>query len=213
MLILFTYFFSITFPNYTESNAIMFDVFFILMFGFFVAWMKPKEFQYQKVGGDVWASPYVLLLNKLPISKDVIVKSRFVIYFIYAIPFQLLLLVFLYMAPSFREAMSISTYISFSIIWLSFSIYFGCSIAVSDAGDSLPLTKHIAYIVLFFIVFGLILSLFYKVLGFGIVYWTIHIAENWHITSALVSLLLAGIGFQYWQKYMLKSIGKRDYFK
>lgn len=212
-LFLSTEFFAITFSNYLDHKIVMFDIFFIMAFGFVIPIMKPKVFQYQKVGDNVWASPNFLLLYKLPISKDVLIKSRFIIYFAYSIPFHILLLCLLYLTPSFREAMSISTYIPFSIIWFCFAIYFGCSVPASDAGDTLPIIKHIIYIILLIAGFALVLLIFYKLYGHGIVYWTMNLADQWPVISALVSLLLAFIGFQYWQKYMLKSMEKRDYFK
>lgn len=191
------------------------DIFYLLLFTFVPFWIRPKEFQYQKTHGDIWASPAVITLNQLPIKRDIIIKSRFILYFIYSFPFQLFLLVSLYLlTPNMQTNMSPISYISFSIIWLSFGVYAGLSIVTTDAGDQYGKGKRKLYLTLSFgilIAIILLILCFGLIFSYGIVHWTIIFAQKWPFISAAISTLLAFLGFKHAQQHMKKTMEKIDY--
>lgn len=191
------------------------DIFYLLLFTFVPFWIRPKEFQYQKTHGGMWASPAIITLTQLPIKKDIIIKSRFILYFIYSFPFQLFLLVSLYtLTPNLQTTMSLGSYIAFSIIWLSFGIYTGLSIVTTDAGDGYKREKHKLYMTLSFVILLAVILLilcFGLIFKHGIVHWTIIIAQKWPLISAAISILLVFLGFKHAQQHMKKTIEKVDY--
>ncbi|WP_269410654.1 hypothetical protein [Lentibacillus daqui] len=219
LLLLFTFFMLFFFVTVldtgVEKRTAGFDFFFILMFSStMMIWWKPKDFQINKVGGDVFASPSLVMLNHLAIKKDVIIKSRFFVHFVYSFPYQLILLLCLYpLTPALQSVLTLNDYIVFSIIWLSFSFYVGYLFASSEIGGKSKLSATLAGILILGIVIVtlFLFSLIQLITGYTIFYWTIIIAQNWPLASSLISIILAILGINYWLHYARKGMDKIDY--
>lgn len=200
------------FSSYLDVNFVGIDIIFILCFTFAAIWARPKYFQIQQMSDGIVASPAIFMLQQLPITKDLIVKSRFIIYYVYSFPPQVLLLISLYLfVPSLQEMMGLTSYLAFAIIWLSFSVYIGGMIPASDAGDKASKLKVAVYGVLMLIALIVFFTIFTVFSEHGIVHWTIIIAQKWPLLSAVLSVILALFSFGSWQKYMKKLMGKLDY--
>ncbi|MDO6450177.1 hypothetical protein [Oceanobacillus profundus] len=198
-------------PIFEGGTTIVGDILFIVIFLLFPAWIKPKESHVQKISGEIWASPSFIMLQQLPIRKNVIVKSRFIFHSFYSFPFQLTLLLCLYILTPEVRNMGFSAYLAFVIIWLAISIYIGFVLPTSDGGDIIN-WKTLLGSSLFFILLGAaILTLFHAVLDVGFVEWTIRIAQELPLLSAIVSILLAACGFFYWPRSLKKTMEKLDY--
>lgn len=200
------------FDEYLMDNFYAFDLLFLLLFIMFPAWMKPKIFQMQKMDGDLWTVPAVVMLQQLPVPKAVIVKSRFIIHGVYSFPYQLILLAGLLVLSSvFREMITPLSYTAFLIIWLAVSVAVGFSMAASEAGgtyDKKLLTKSFVSLILGIAVFY---AAFQWLADEGLISWTIGLAQNWPLLSIGVSLLVIYAGWNYWQSVMKKDIEKADY--
>lgn len=205
-------FFGSSTGSYLEQGYVEFDLFFVVVFTISPMWIKPKDFQSRKVNSDIFASPPVIMLKQLPVKHDVIIKSRFLTYFIYTIPFQVLMLLLLYLlSPELRDLLSLGSYSAFSIIWLSFGIYGGCIVPASEAGDRTTIMAMVVYGLVPIISLIALFTVVYLLFHFGVFYWTIILAQKWPILSSLTSILLAIIGVRYWQHYMKKTMIKLDY--
>lgn len=212
ILPLITLGFIASFESYLSLNFVGIDFYFILSFTFAAAWTKPKYFQVQQLNDELVASPSVFMLQQLPISKDLIIKSRLIIYFVYSFPPQILLLIFLYLfTPTIQEMMDLSLYSVFAVIWLSFGVYIGGIIPISDAGDRASPRKVAVYGVLMLVGAIAFFTFFHIVSDYGIVHWTLIIAKKWPILSGVLSVILAYFGLIYWQSYMKKLMEKLDY--
>lgn len=208
----FTLGFISSFKSYLDANFVGIDIMFILLFTFAPIWTKPKQFQIQQMGNGLIVAPSVIMLQQLPIAIDTIIKSRFIIYLLYTLPIQILFLISVYMlTPALQEMITIGSYFTFAMIWLSFGVYVGGIIPISDAGDQSSTMKVIIYSIL--MVLGVIafFTLIQIVLTHGLIHWTLILAKKWPIISAFLSILFAIIGFHYSQRYMKKTIGKMDY--
>lgn len=201
-----------SFDNYLADNFYAFDLLFLLLFIMFPAWMKPKIFQMQKMDGDLWTVPAVIMLQQLPVPKAVIVKSRFIIHSVYSFPYQLMLLVMLLAVSSgFREMITPLSYAAFVTIWLAVSVAVGFAMAASEAGGTFEtklLAKSMIYLVLGIAVFY---TAFQWLADEGLIYWTIGLAQDWPFLSIGVSLLTIYAGWNYWQRVMRKDIERADY--
>ena len=206
--------FSLSFDNYLDTNYVGFDMIFIFLLTLVPAWLRPKGSQIQQVNSDheLWAAPTLVMHLQLAIPKEILIKSRFVIYFFYSFPLQCIFLFSIYiMTPNLQSMISPSDYLVFCIIWLSFAIYIGFIMPAGDVGDRINLkTVTLSFIG---IVFGTIafLTSFILMTRHGLVYSTIIVAQKWPILSIIGSLGLAILGILYWQYYMKKSINKTDY--
>ncbi|MBP1970974.1 MFS family permease [Virgibacillus natechei] len=205
-------FFLESFSAYLDNDYVGFDVLFIILFALAPSWLRSKEFQIQKISGELWASPSLIMLTQLPLSKNVVTKSRFIVYFAYAFPYQLLMLIALYVVnPEFQVMMSPVSHIAFAIIWLAFGVYVGFIMPVSDSGDRAN-TKIVTFYSIVLIIGGIgILTFFHFIFGYGFVYWTVMLSQNWPLLSSVISIVLAFLGFNYWQRYMKRNIDKLDY--
>ncbi|WP_339226403.1 hypothetical protein NSQ77_12795 [Oceanobacillus sp. FSL K6-2867] len=198
-------------PILEDGTTVVGDILFIIFFLLFPVWMKPKETNIQKISGDIWASPSLIMLQQLPIRKDVIVKSRFIFHSFYSFPFQLTLLLCLYILTPETRNLELSAYLAFVILWLAIGIYIGFILPASDGGDIIN-WKTLLGSSLFFILLGAaILTLFHAVLDVGFVEWTIRIAQEFPLLSTLVSIFLTGFGFFYWPRSLKKTMEKLDY--
>lgn len=201
-------------PSYIENGFVGYDFFFILIFSVATFWAKPKAFQSNKINSELQASPILVMQSQLPIKREVLVKSRFIIHFFYSFPYQALLLILLYtFTPGLSELLSLGSYIAFSIIWLSFGIYTGYVFPMSEAGDKTATTTGamIAYLIVFLMIMFFVLIYVHFLFGNGIVYWSIVFAQKWPLLSSAISILLAFLGFKHWQHYMKKATEKLDY--
>lgn len=200
-----------SFPSYLENNFLGVDSLFIIAFTVAPLWSRPKVFQMQtKQNGYI--VPSVVMLQHLPIPKDVIIKSRIIIHYVYTIPVQFILLLSLYLfSGPLQDMMTFGTYIVFMIIWFSFGIYVGGMFLASDMGDRTPPFKAIVYTIITIIVAIFLMTSMIILTGFGIVHWTLIFAQKWPLVSAMISIVLAILGYVYWYRYMKKQLRTLDY--
>lgn len=210
--ILFSYFFINILNIYLENGNVVFDVLFLMLFTFAPVWLEPKETRVQKISGDLWASPMLVMYRQLPISKGVLIKSRFIIYFFYSFPYQLLFLIALYIFSADLQAnLSPLSYIAFLAIWLSFGIYGGYIMPMSDVGDVADSKKMWFYGIAVYGGVIVLLFIYHFTFQYGIVHWAIILAQKWPLLSIIFSILLAILGFKHWEYYMKKTMNKMDY--
>lgn len=194
---------------YMEGDFKFFDLMFLLIFFMFPAWMKNKEFQMQKIDGNLWSSPSIIMLQQLPIPKNTIVKSRFIIHALFSFPFQLMLLIAMpIISEKFREAMTVPAYLVFLLIWLSLSIAVGFMMAAGEAGGN-----YKAKAIILSVVYMLIgVAVFYFLLpDDGFIQLTMTLATEWPLLSGIAAVVLGIAGWNYWQADMKKAMKKADY--
>lgn len=133
ILIAIAFMYTVVWKDGDKLPSIFIDIAFLLLFGLVPYTIRSKELQYQKVDGEIWGSPFFMMLNTLPIEKEVLMKSRLVQALFPSLPFQLLFLILF--SPRFLETMSIIEYLAFMLIWLVFGISSAFTFAASDVGD------------------------------------------------------------------------------
>lgn len=220
--------------SYFNDQFIGLDFLFLFLFLFLTKNLIPRVNDAKPVQGHGTLSNYLTALNSLPINKAIIVKNRLLTSLFISVPIQIMLLTSLYLTSSaLREAMGIGSFVVFSIIWLSLSVYIGSANVTIQAGYRI--TDALFYLVVFFAVIFIITimeliptmqfesdltfpptndqSLFSIEFGDpkGIIYWTMYLAKNHPIISTLSSILLSIIGFKYWHTRMLKRMKRFDY--
>ena len=204
--------FMMSFDIYLEGEFKFFDFMFLLIFFMFPAWMKNKEFQMQKMDGDLWTVPSIVMLQQLPVSRNAIVKSRFIIHAICSFPFQLVLLIAMpVMSPTFRDMMTPFTYAAFLLIWLALSISVGFIMAASEAGGNFK-TKKIAISFIYLVLGAVAFYFLFPLLSDdGFIHWTVVLAAEWTLLSVIIAAALSIAGWKYWQADMRKTMKKTDY--
>ena len=204
--------FMLSFDLYLEGEFGFFDLLFLMVFFLFPSWMKSKEFQMQKMDGDLWTTPSIVMLQQLPIPKKTIIKSRFIIHAICSFPFQLILLVVMpLVSENFREMMAPLTYLVFGLIWLALSISVGFIMAASEGGGNFKTTAIVKSFIYMVIGIAAFYFFFLLLLDTGFVHWTISLAVEWTLPASLFALVLIVAGWKYWQADMLKVLKKTDY--
>jgi hypothetical protein len=205
---------AIPMDSYMNNGYAGFDLLFILIFTLAPVWTKQKDFQLQKIYGDLLASPVLVMQNQLPITIEVLVKSRFIVYFFYSFPFQLLAIIGFYILSPLPEILSAGSFIAFAVMWIAFGVYVGYMIPYGDAGEKTPVKGEILTVVFSFVILIALLFLFtfaHLLFGNGIVYWSIVLAQKWPLLTSIISIVLAIAGYQHWKFYMKKRMNKIDY--
>ncbi|WP_433956800.1 hypothetical protein [Cytobacillus horneckiae] len=202
----------------TETGlSLITDLFFILVFWCGSAWIKPKFFQLQKLDDGVYASTYFLLLNQLAIPRNIIINSRFFVYYFFSIPFNLLMLIALYIGLSVgvKEMMTLGSFLAFSIIWLSFGIGAGSMFPVADIGEKFRDNKLLLYLEVIFFYGGAIaiMILVNQLSSNGLVDWSIYAAQRWPVVSIIIAITIGLATFLYSKNQMQRKIPNIDYFK
>lgn len=204
--------FMMSFDVYLKGEFKGFDLMFLLVFFMFPAWMKGKEFQMQKIDGNLWSSPPIIMLQQLPISKNTIVKSRFIIHAFCSFPFQLILLIAMpLMSDNFREEMTPVAYLVFVLVWLSISIAVGFMMAASEAGGNFRMKEIVLSFIYIAVAAAVIYLLFPVLSGGGFIEWTMALAVEWPLLTGITAVLLMIAGWKYWQADMRKTMKKTDY--
>lgn len=194
-----------------QLPSIFIDIAFLLLFGLVPYTIRSKELQYQKVDGEIWGSPFFMMLNTLPIEKEVLMKSRLVQALFPSLPFQLLFLIFF--SPRLLETMSIIEYLAFMLIWLVFGISSAFTYAASDVGDRVTPMKLLMWGVIIYGGVTLILVWLYVKTDTGIVGLSMEAAKVFPIWSMAVSAVITVSGYYYCKYYMVKQMKKIDYLK
>lgn len=201
-----------TIGDYLERNTFGNDIFFLLIFILIVQWCRPKFFKSQIDDRGLSVSHYVVMLNQLPIPKNILIKHRVLSYLLISIPFHVSFLVLFYiLSPVMRDMLSIGGYIAFAIFWICLSIYFGLSEIAAEAGFyKVPVIfrNTIIAIVITFIIF----IVFYQFSSIGFVHWIMILSAKHPIIVSLLSLVLARLGMNYWMRNMHRKIKSLDYY-
>ncbi|MCK2019894.1 hypothetical protein [Peribacillus frigoritolerans] len=191
--------------------SIFIDIAFLLLFGLVPYMVRSKELQYQKLDGEIWGSPFFMMLNTLPIDKEVLMKSRLVQALFPGLPFQLLFLILF--SPMLLESMDILEYIAFMLIWLVFGVASAFTYAASDVGDRITPMMLLVWSIIIYGGVTLILVWFYVKTDTGIVGLSMEAAKAFPIWSMAVSGVIAVSGYYYCKHYMVKKMKKIDYLK
>lgn len=194
-----------------QLPSIFIDVAFLLLFGLVPYTIRSKELQFQKMDGEIWGSPFFMMLNTLPIDKEVLMKSRLVQALFPSLSFQLLFLILF--SPRLLESLGIMEYIAFMLIWLVFGISSAFTYAASDVGDRITPMMLLVWGILIYGGVTFILVWFYVKTDTGIVGLSMEAAKVFPIWSMAVSAAIAVSGYYYCKHYMVKKMKKIDYLK
>lgn len=213
-LVIITTLFAPMFSELGQKLKFFHDLLFLIIFTMLPSWIRTKEFQFQKIGEETWGTPYFIFLHQMAIPKEILLKSRFINYFILAIPLHVLLFVLLFIFSEARNVFSFGEYIVFSVIWICFGIYAGALFPTSDTGDNISNFKLTIYTILLILgIGGLFFFVYFIFGGHGIVYWSMEAAKQWPLIASILSILLAIAGVKYWLHYAARNMQNIDYFK
>lgn len=198
--------------SYLQEPSIITDLYFLFLITIFSQWARGKIFRPQSFGSGWYGSRYVAILNQLPIKSHIIIKSRFLAYFFTSIPFQVLLLLALYLlTPALRDDMAFGSYVIFMVILFCFNVFIGGLQIIGEIGSHLVMNIIISLLVGIF--FSVLLSIvFYKVYTQDIVNWILFISKNFPVLALIMSFLLAVIGTAFLLRRLERRMANMDYF-
>ncbi|WP_026907845.1 hypothetical protein [Paucisalibacillus globulus] len=214
VMLVFSLYLAREFPLYLESGLVFFDLVFLFMFGAAPLLPKPKAFEVQQIQSKLFVSPMVVLQKHLAIKNNVIIRSRLIMHTLYTFPMQLVALLILYSTTSLHNILSIGSFISFGLIWLSFSIYVGYMVPSLNIGVRMFWGNNTIFSVIFLLLIIILLfglTLVHVVFDHGIVYWSILFARDYPLATGGISILLAFLGYHFWRNSMRKSLGRLMY--
>ncbi|MDQ0158241.1 hypothetical protein [Alkalibacillus salilacus] len=195
-----------------DGGGIGLDYFYLAMFGLIYGWLVPRSFQYQKISAETYASPIFFMLHKLPIANHVLVRSRFIIFYLNAIPVLTLLFIGFTFIPELQQVLSTNGFVAFAAIWMSFGLSVGALFPASDLGD-----RGITNMKLVAITIGLIIAITLAILPSyifyddGIMNLSIEIANRWPFISIAIAVFTAIIANKLWINYAMSKMKQVDF--
>src|SRR5699024_932554 len=185
---------------------------FIVLFSSAPFLFRAKHFKYNKVSGNLWASPTFIMQSQLPIPKKTLFKSRFIIYAVYYVPATIFIFFISYIiSDDLRTFLSPSTYIIFTVIWFLAGLSLGIVYPASDVGNIVTPKITFVYMIMLAAGGGLILLFFRLVIGTGIISFTIFLSNEHGGLAMIVCLILFICSWIYWPYYMDRKMKKLDY--
>ena len=96
-------------------------------------------------------------------------------------------------SETIRTILTFPEYAAFTIIWLSFGIYWGALFPLADVGEVRKMStfKMWLYTVLFLVIVVGGVILLQRFTGYGVVYGSMMLAKNWPLLSSLLSIIAA----------------------
>lgn len=204
--------FATVFEVYARGDLFIYDLMFLFIFLLFPAWMKGKDFQVIRIGHDLWTSPAIVMLQQLPITKETIVKSRFLIYLSYSFVFLLMLLGALpVVSAEFRDMMTPLSFVTLFLVWFSFSVAVGLLMAASEAGGNYSTKSFVIAWIQIIAALAVLYIIWRYVLPAGLLMMTIQAAKDWTLITLAAAVVAAIAGWNLWQHKMKGYMNNADY--
>lgn len=206
------YLFVIMLMSIERVNTFLIDLFMILL-----VWvpmlMRGKAYTAQKLENGLYASRFVILLSQFPISKKVIIKSRFILTFLFNVCLNALLLSILYFSvEAFNRQLLGIAVIIFILIWLCVGYQTGAMIPASEIGKTYTPFKLIFFSIYLYGSLAIIIFIFHVFLKMSIVEWTIYLANEQQVIT-MISLFVIMVLTHIYGKYEAKkAIDWVDYY-
>lgn len=168
------------------------DSMFIVTLILIPRFIRTKGFTMQKIAGDFYASPHLLHLQTLPISKRAIALYRFFIQLILSILVVTIVFVSIYDLVS--NEVGIVHYLGSAVFWICFSTFIEHFISNGEAGLHLynSLLWVISYALLAVILYFLIIFLW---LPSGLVHWSFQLAHDNIVLLIAISMIFLLLTF------------------
>ncbi|MCZ2258089.1 hypothetical protein [Sporosarcina sp. G11-34] len=214
LLILYVYFIADSASAYLGEGYVLFDPFFLIVIGLTPVWVRPKDFQLQKIANGLQVNPYFVTLHQLPIPKEVLIKNRLAIYYMYSVPFNTLFFTLIYVfSDAIQSMLTLPQYAAFSFIWISFGIYWGSVYAVTDVGEATKKSTFKSYVYMFLFLVPIVVGMviLHKYSGHGVIYWSMILAKQWPLLASILSVIATYISTIYWIRYAHKIMKRIDY--
>lgn len=186
--------------------------FYLLVLSIVPPMFVSKHLKVQPIKDDLWASPSVYALLSLPIDKDVIGKSRLLIHYGYALFFQILILITLYITSSkMRFDLSTFEFIAFSLMLMAISLIVISIFAAADVGDR---TSAKRILIVSLSIYGSVIIgylVFVLLSDYAILHWLIKLCKLAPVWSSLGALIVLIATPHYAHIHILKKLKRIDY--
>lgn len=199
--------------NGTDTMT-LFDIIFAVLFVFLPVSLTAPKFmpmQRSKTGTD--SAPAVMMLMQLPVKRDIIGKSRFILNMTYTGLYAVLIMPLFYFAAPFKDTLSPLQYTAFSIFWICFALLIGGGMKLS--GDfyttGVTVLKQIAALAVLLLSIALVHYAFVFILGTGAVHASVLAAKHAPVITSLISLALAATGLHFTHLHNVKIMHKKDF--
>ncbi len=214
MMVGFFTFVFLTAPDINPLNnryAYGYDFYFLIL-----AILPPmfilKPLKVRPIKDDLWAAPSVYALLSLPITKDVIGKSRILIHYGYGLFFQILILIMLYITSrKIQHDLPGLEFVAFSLMILAFGLIVISIFATADIGDR---TTPKRILIWSLVVYGIVIIgyiLFVLLSDYALFHWFMKLSILAPIWTSIGSLFIIFATPHYAHKYILKKLKRIDY--
>ncbi|OZI13533.1 hypothetical protein CEW92_01525 [Bacillaceae bacterium SAS-127] len=192
---------------------ILLDFFFISALTTWPYWLRSKEERFMRISGNFHGSSYFNFLQEQQLPETTLIKSRLFSSSIQSLIVNTILISLLLVFPSILSVALLSPEesLAFLFFWLLIGIIASLTLAASDVGDLLSMTKIIIVNIIFYGSLLAIAGFYYFYTKRGVVEGSIFLLRNYPVVT-LVSVTLLTIGsYLYCYRYAIKKMRTNDY--
>lgn len=187
------------------------------LFILFLVWLpilfRGKEYTGQKVENDLYASKFVMLLSQFPITKEEIVKSRFLMSFILNVCLNAICFTIMYFAvESIQAQLGGISAVVFILFWVCVGYQVGAVVPSNEIGATYSKFKLIVYFILFYLFTAVIFYIFHALLNMSLVEWSIYLASEHTLVTLFALIVITILTHRYGVYLAKKAIHRVDYY-
>lgn len=214
MMVGFFAFVFLTAPDINPFNnryAYGYD-FYLLVLSILPPMFISKHLKVQPIKDDLWASPSVYALLSLPVTKDIIGKSRILIHYGYGLFFQILILITLYLTSAkIRIDLTNLEFIAFSLMLIAVSLIVISIFATADIGDRTTPKRILTWSLIVYgsVIIGYMIFVLFS--DYALLHWFIKLSRLAPIWSSLGALFVIFATPHYAHKFIMKKLKRIDY--
>lgn len=209
-------------------SDIVFDVFLLLVVLFYPQVLRQPAFRITDLKGGLYATPFYVYATQLPIKQHVLMRSRFILSFVYCVSVTVMAIAFAYVFPKIINALfavealgfflgtlhdlfTPAEFGAFITIWGLFAAAFSGLFAAADVGGTYTKKALFGYNILYLLVLLVVLAGLNFLTGRGLVDWTIVLATNAPFSGIVGFALFALVCHVIWHWEARRYARKVDY--
>ncbi|SET50898.1 hypothetical protein SAMN05216389_11335 [Oceanobacillus limi] len=196
---------------FISNNELRHEALFLLIYLLGLSWIKPKELQNKIINDNVMASPIFVMNLHLPINQDILIKSRFIIYFMYTIPFQLFLLVGICLFSPLQKLLTIEMLTPFLLFWISFGILVDGVLVKIDIRINPSKYRHFLIGLFTYFIVTILLRVLHESTGYSLIDGSIFLAQEWPLITTCVTIFITALTTMLSNRKMLRLVRDTDY--
>lgn len=171
--------------------------------------LRSNAFKMQILKGDLYVTPFLIMLKTMPFSEKVIMRSRIYSFIILSVLINTIhFLIIYFISPNIQEFITATMLPIWLVLWNVIMFLIGMYIPMAEPGKVYSKLSLVKFSITYFPIVLLGIFLLIKFTGHGIFTGMVYLCTNYPLLTLLASLIIGAISifltFYYMKQYMAK---------